>query len=155
MLSRTARTIVALAILGAAGWGQPALGQDPDIKSTIEGMVEALNSGDASGFASFFSDDAMRMPPGEEPILGAEAILTAMTEFTAENEANLRIPAIGSVVDGDLAVAWVYPYTFLSRAKAGGEPVVEQGKWVVVLQKRSGEWKVISDIWNTIETESP
>lgn len=153
MLLRAQKTTLTLAILGTALSGTPAFGQDPDIKRTIEGIVEAINSGDVAGFVSFYSDDAIRMPPGEQPVAGAEAIQIAMTEFAAETEMNLRIPAIGTVMDGDLAVAWVYPYTFLTRAKSGGQPLVEQGKWVVILQRRSGEWKVISDMWNRIEEE--
>ncbi len=130
---------------GMVGVGGPA--QDPAIRQVADAYTAAMLAGDAAAAAAVYRDDAVEMPPGVPPIHGRAAIEQyfrgmfggcRFTEFTLAH-AELR-------ASGDVAFA-----AGTSRATVtpnGGPPVTEAGKYVVVLKRTGGAWKVAYSIHN-------
>jgi uncharacterized protein (TIGR02246 family) len=122
--------------------------QDPAIRRVADAYTAAMLAGDAAAAAAVYGDDAVEMPPGVAPIRGRAAIeqyfrgvfgSCRFTEF-ALTHAELR-------ASGDVAFA-----AGTSKATVtplGGPPVTETGKYLVVLKRAGGEWKVAYSIHNS------
>lgn len=128
--------------------GMPAPAQDPAIRQVADAYTAAMLAGDAAAAAALYRDDAIEMPPGVPPIQGRAAIEQyfrgmfggcRFTEF-ALSHAELR-------ASGDVAFA-----AGTSRATVtpnGGPSVTEAGKYLVVLKRTGGAWKVAYSIHNS------
>jgi len=119
------------------------------LKAAIEDWDVAWNSQDLEKLLSFYTEDAVRMPPNEAAEVGNEAIRASLKrsfgDFPSEED-----NTIGDVrVSGDLGyVRGTVEAT--TTPKAGGDPVVENSKWITVYQRQpDGSWKIISEIWNS------
>jgi len=128
--------------------GMAAPPQDPAIRQVADAYAAAMRAGDAAAAAAVYRDDAVEMPPGVPPIQGKAAIeqyfrgmfgSCRFTEFTLSHT-ELR-------ASGDVAFA-----AGTSRARLtpnGGPPVEDSGKYLVVLKRTGGAWKVAYSIHNS------
>jgi uncharacterized protein (TIGR02246 family) len=131
---------------GAAGApGSPA--QDPGIRAVADAYTAAMLAGDAAAAAAVYRDDAVEMPPGVPPVQGRAAIeqyfrgmfgSCRFTEFTLSH-AELR-------ASGD--VAFAAGTSRVTVTPNGGPPVSEPGKYLVVLKRTGGAWRVAYSIHN-------
>jgi uncharacterized protein (TIGR02246 family) len=129
--------------------GTPAAtSPDPAIRRVADAYTAAMLAGDAAAAAAVYGDDAVEMPPGVPPIRGRAAIeqyfrgVFGGCRFTAFTLSHTEARASGDV-------AFV---TGVSRATVtpnGGPPVTEDGKYLVVLKRAGGEWKVAYSIHNS------
>ncbi|MEE8349277.1 MAG: SgcJ/EcaC family oxidoreductase [Acidobacteriota bacterium] len=127
---------------------------------TTEADVEAINqlpanyaaaenAGDLDGVVAVFTDDAIRMPPNAPALIGKESIRSWMQATFDENTHQLYNPLEEVQVSGDLAFGRG-TYTTTMTPKAGGEPIQDEGKYLVIFQKQpDGSWKAIRDTWNS------
>ena len=87
------------------------------------------------------------MPPNEPSVIGKEAITarlqTRLEQFTQ------KLSSEEVEVAGD----WAFrrgTYTFTRTPKAGGQPIQDNGKCLLILQKQpDGSWKTFRAIWNS------
>ena len=115
----------------------------------VEAFEAAANAGDAAALAALHTDDAIRMPPNEPSVIGKEAITawfqTRFEQFTQK----LTL----SSEEGEVAGDWAFrrgTYTSAATPKAGGEPIQDDGKYLVIMQKQpDGSWKTFRAIWNS------
>jgi uncharacterized protein (TIGR02246 family) len=130
---------------GMVGMAAPA--QDPAIRQVADAYTAAMLAGDAAAAAAVYADDAVEMPPGVPPIQGKAAIeqyfrgMFGGCRFTAFTLSHTELRA-----SGDVAFA-----AGTSRATVtpnGGPAVTEAGKYVVVLKRTGGAWKVAYSIHN-------
>jgi uncharacterized protein (TIGR02246 family) len=112
------------------------------------------NAGNVDGVAALYADDAVLNIPGMPPARGASAVREALAKdianssgggFTLTQGPN---PEIG--VSGDLAYVW---NTFKVTDKSGA--TVDVGKYVTVVARKNGEWRIIRDIWNSDNPPAP
>ena len=118
-------------------------------KDFIQNFDIASNAGDFETLASFYTEDAVRMPQGMPAWIGKKAIRDG---FKKESE-QFDFEAVDSVenvqVFGDLAFMRG-SYTIKLIPKNGGEPIHEIGKWMSFRKRQpDGSWKTASDIYNT------
>jgi uncharacterized protein (TIGR02246 family) len=99
---------------------------------------------------SFYSDDAIVMPPNASAARTKEAIRSAWKEVLTSPGAAVSWQATKVEVakSGDLAcVSGTYEET---TTDASGKPVKDRGKYVEVWEKHAdGKWKCGTDIWNS------
>jgi uncharacterized protein (TIGR02246 family) len=99
---------------------------------------------------SFYSDDAIVMPPNASAATTKEAIRSAWKEMLTTPGAAISWQATKVEVakSGDLAyVSGTYEET---TTDASGKPVKDRGKYVEIFKKQAdGTWKVVADIWNS------
>jgi len=110
---------------------------------------EANNAGDPVALADYFTDDAVRLGPNREAIVGQEAVRSDIqADFDQFKHDGLNVSE-DIRVSGDLAVVRG-TFEDKSSLKAGGYSIAEKGKWVGAFQRQAdGSWKCFWDIWNS------
>jgi uncharacterized protein (TIGR02246 family) len=122
-----------------------------DARSTAEMMNQAWlaahTAADFDRLAALYTEDAILMPAGGEPVRGREAI----RRFFAEDFKyiprrsitlkSLRVEASGSV----LVDSGEYRYDGIDTE---GKPLHITGNYNTVMKKTDGKWHTAIDIWN-------
>jgi uncharacterized protein (TIGR02246 family) len=130
---------------------EPAVNVEADIeaiKSVINQLSYAHDSGDLDSFLATQTEDIIFMPPGEESLYSKDSVrerFTPMFELF-----NLKIaPSIDEVkVSGDLAFVR-YSYSLQVIPKAEGEMMELNGKVMFILIRQSdSSWKITHYISN-------
>jgi len=139
------RTLTAVAsillFLGSAGFVGAQETPEP-LDKLLDHWEAAFNAGDYAAMAAVYTDDAIRMPPGEELIRGPAAIAERSNQFAGFK---IELNSYSGLVDGDLGTSWG---TYKLVGKIEGEPVTIEGRWMNVAKKTSDGWKIYRDIWH-------
>ena len=110
----------------------------------------AASAKDLDKTVSFYSDDAVVMPPNASAATTKEAIRKIWQDLLASPGLVISWKATKVEVakSGDLAcVSGTYEETTID---ASGKPVNDRGKYVEVWEKQAdGKWKCGTDIWNS------
>jgi uncharacterized protein (TIGR02246 family) len=129
-----------------------------DTKSAIEKALRdldaqwsaAASAKDLDKTVSFYSDDAIVMPPNAPSATTRETIRSAWKEMltTPGAAVSWKATKVEVAKSGDLAcVSGTYEET---TTDASGKPVNDRGKYVEVWEKQAdGKWKCGADIWNS------
>jgi ketosteroid isomerase-like protein len=117
----------------------------------------AAGAKDLDKTVSYYSEDAIVMPPNAPSATTKEAIRSVWKEVLASPGAAVSWKATKVEVakSGDLAcVSGTYEET---TTDASGKPVKDRGKYVEIFKKQvDGTWKVVADIWNSdLPTPAP
>jgi ketosteroid isomerase-like protein len=135
----------------------PALGQEDQatIKATLDHRykewIAAANKKDAGALTNFFDDNAVLMPPREEPVLGKGAIgewykkLVADPQFVPFTE---TLASNSFYLAGDTAIDTT---AFDGVATREGKDIHFHGKNLIVWKKqKDGSWKIFRYMWDEI-----
>jgi ketosteroid isomerase-like protein len=109
--------------------------------------VSALNS--AEGWLSYYTDDAIMMPPGEKVCIDKNSRAISIKNMFATPGANMRFEATKTEVSKSADMGYsagVYHFKFKD---ASGKDAQETGKFNETWKKQAdGSWKCVVDIWN-------
>ena len=156
-MKRNARKLfVALALLGAAACAPaapkpgPPTGDDvTKINALRDGFLAAFNAGDAAKIVESYTPDAIAMPSHHAMVSGRDAILAFNRDFFSQMSATMSLTPQETTVSWDLGYDRG-TFSMTMTPKAGGAPMSDHGKYLVVLQRQSdGSWKVTRDIDNS------
>jgi len=96
---------------------------------------------------SYYADDASMLPPNMPIAAGKDAIRAVWSQLLAMPGVITFAPSKVVVAkSGDLA--YEVGAFQITVNDAQGKPAISTGKFVVTWQKRSGQWKVVADIFN-------
>jgi ketosteroid isomerase-like protein len=110
--------------------------------------TETTNTGNFDGLKSLFSENVVFMPPDEPLYKGWEAYREWAQPFFEEFDIEENISYEEIEVSGDWAFIRT-SYTMRSTPKAGGEPVLGNGKAIWLFKRQAdGSWKGTHCIWN-------
>jgi ketosteroid isomerase-like protein len=116
------------------------------INSFFKSHNENALSGDWAADALLYTEDAVRFPPGVDPIQGRKAIQEGLEVIDTVLTFTPEIIEIDGC--GDIAYAWV-KYSFTSIPVGSSEPVVSSGKSLMILRKQhDNSWKFHRVMWN-------
>lgn len=119
------------------------------IEAGNAGLIAALEKGDSTAAAAFYDDSAMVMPAGQDAAAGHAGILRMFGSLTAFTFTNMKLEVRDVAASGDLAVETGHFEWTLTPRTAGGKPMPDKGKYVVVWKKQAdGSYKLFRDIWN-------
>ncbi len=126
-------------------------GLTPDDVAAIEraadAYVAAMNAGDWKLVAQSFAEDAVRIPPHEEPHHGRDAIEAWLGGIEELISYELTRDAIGGA-EGFAYVRGRYAIT-LRPAGAPG-PISDEGDFLEIWRREpDGVWRVAEATWNT------
>jgi len=113
-------------------------------------MEAAFNAGDAAALASLYGDSAILMPPNE-PMVRGRAEIQAWFERAFSRLRCVRIIVTESLREGDQAFqagTFTSSATDASSSPAGAPGATAAGKYVLLLARQAGDWKIQYDIWN-------
>lgn len=146
-LALVAAVVTPASPAGAQSTGTP----DPGITKLADAYVAAVEAGDAMKIAMLYTEDAVEMAPGHPAIEGRQAIeeyyrklfsdgATKVSGFTLTH---LETRATG---DSGYDVG-----TYRQTVAMGDKTMQESGKYVVIVKRDGGEWRVAYAIYNADE----
>lgn len=113
-------------------------------------MEAAFNAHDAAALASLYADTAILMPPSE-PMVRGRAEIQAWFERALARLRSIRLIVTDSLREGDQAFqvgTFTSSAADASSSSSGQSGATVAGKYVLLLQKHAGDWKIQYDIWN-------
>ena len=105
---------------------------------------------DAEALARLYADDALVLYPNQPAVSGRAAILGYFTAFFREfTQSDFELTS----EEIEVAGSWAFDrgtYRWKGVPRAGGDPVEDHGKYLVILQRQTdGSWKVFRDMDNS------
>jgi uncharacterized protein (TIGR02246 family) len=130
--------------------GRQAAGSDAGIKQIADSYVKATLAGDPKAVAALYTEDAVEMPPNTPPIKGRAAIEAYYTKMMSGGGKvnSFSIDHTESHASGDTGYD-VGTYKQSMTPPGATAPLSETGKYVVLLKKTAGAWKVAYAIYNS------
>jgi uncharacterized protein (TIGR02246 family) len=112
-------------------------------------FVASFNAGDAAAIGALWTDDGVSQPNHAPTATGREAIVAAQTANFGQMTFNVVVTPDETKTMG----TWGFDrgrYTMTITPKAGGAPMKDEGRYLVLLQKGTdGKWRVSHDIDNS------
>jgi ketosteroid isomerase-like protein len=124
---------------------------DPDDRGAIEraadAYVEAMKAEDWGRVARCFSENAVRIPPNEEPHEGRAAI----EEWLGGIEELSSYELFRDTIEGAAGIAYVRGrYAIILRPVGVPVSISDEGDFLEVWRKESdGSWRISEAMWNT------
>lgn len=137
-LSAAAVAIVA----GCAESGAP----EPFPAATAEALAARIAAHDAAGAASFYTEDAVLLPPDMGAISGRAAVQEFFARTHTEGSPGVELATVETFMLGDHA--WRYG-SFRFDGPGADEPAA--GKFVELWKKVDGHWRIHREMWNANE----
>ena len=143
-------------VLLSASFVCTALAADPNAATelTLRGLEaswsKAAGAKDLDKTVSFYSEDAMVLPPNAPIATTKEAIRKTWKDLLESpgSAVSFKPSKVEVAQSGDMAYSsGTYEVTMND---ASGKPVNDHGKYVAVWKKQAdGKWKCVADIWNS------
>ena len=144
------------AMLCASGHA-PAAAQTPgasaaDIEAALRAVadqyVKATLAGDAKAIANLYTEDAVEMPPNMAPVKGRQAILQYYEkQFASGKIARFSLTHLESRALG--ATGYDVGTYQQNVAPTAGAAMDDTGKYVVILKRIDGRWRVAYALYNS------
>ena len=156
-MRRVGWCVLTVVLLGSARCA-PA-GKAADVKAEIlrldaEWSRLASEGKDIDRVVSYWSDDAVVLPPSSPAVSGKQAIREFVSKSFQTPGFSISWKATDVTVAAAGDMAFAIETNRISLTGADGKPVVIPGKGVTVWRKLpDGSWKCALDIWN--ETPAP
>jgi uncharacterized protein (TIGR02246 family) len=118
-----------------------------EIERAANSYAAAMNAGDWALVAQSFAEDAVRIPPYEEPHQGREAI----EAWLGGIEELIAYELTRDVLDGADGLAYVRGrYSITLRPAGAPGPISDHGDFLEIWRRKAdGVWRVAEAIWNT------
>ena len=119
-----------------------------DITDQIQAMgqevVAAYEQGDAEALANFFTDDAQAFQPNSGIVEGKENIRDFWQAMLDVGAARYEMSISSATAMGQVGHAIGSSQLYLAD-----DVLLDEAKFVLILQKVNGQWKIQTDIWNS------
>jgi ketosteroid isomerase-like protein len=128
------------------------LAGDPKLEQAIRDLDEqwskAAGAKDVDKTVSYYSEDAVVMPPNAASATTKEAIRKIWKDLLTDANISWKTKKVEVAQSGDLAFSsGTYEVTLNDPT---GTPVNDRGKYLEVWEKQpDGSWKCVADIWNS------
>jgi ketosteroid isomerase-like protein len=131
---------------------------EPDLEAEKSALMQAsrnwaatLKTGNVDSMLSYWSDDAIVLPPDQAAVVGKEAIrayvsgMLAIPGFTITWEPELAVVS----ASGD--IGYMIERSSASFSDSTGASVTQLAKTVTVWRKNAeGQWKCVVDAWSNV-----
>ena len=119
------------------------------VKNEVIKFSGDLKKGDSTAMASYYSSDAIAMPPGMESVMKKD-IASMWGEAMRMGVKDIKLTVTGVEGNQDLLLE-MGTYEMYGDNNV----LLEKGKYMSALKKENGKWKVFRDIWNTNTPPAP
>ena len=124
------------------------------LMETSREWARAAAGGDLERILSFWSDDAIVMPPGQPAVVGKAAIREFVRQTTAIPGFSITWEPEQADVANAGDVGYLVERNRVTFSEGAGTAAVQFGKALTVWRKdATGAWKCVIDIWNENPTE--
>ena len=112
-----------------------------------EFMRAAAAHDGAALVAAFYDKDAVLLPPNRPALEGRESIRQMLQGLMNSGLTSIKLETTVTGSSGDLAYG--RGRYIMNLEPAGGSPVTDVGKYVVVYRRQAGAWRAVADIFNS------
>jgi len=142
-----------LALAGCQPTGQPSAEEMAAIQAVNGAWADHYNAGDADAVAALYWDDAVLMPPGAPATKGRAAISAYIAgDSSSSKAAGLTMNIEHGPINVSGTRAW---QDGAFRVTDASGATVDTGKYLSVLEKRDGTWRLARDIYNSDGKPAP
>jgi ketosteroid isomerase-like protein len=146
-------TLIVILTLGFAA-AAVCLAGDTKIEQALRDLdaqwSKAAGAKDVDKTVSYYSTDAIVMPPNAPSATTKEAIRSAGKEMRTTPGAAISWKTTKGEVAKSRDLAYVSGTYEETMTDASGKPAKDRGKYVEIFKKQADEtWKVVVDIWNS------
>jgi ketosteroid isomerase-like protein len=120
---------------------------DPALAKWSKDIAAAYSGKDAAKVASFYTQDAMLMPPNEPAVRGRAAIQAWVQRMFDQGTVTLALTPMESAISGNIGYQ-AENYTFTMKPTTGAA-MTDKGKSLVVFKQVGGKWLMAHDIFNS------
>ena len=124
----------------------------PDLQSEFQRLAQefalAFNRGDIEKIGSFYTPDAIVLPPHHEIVQGAVNMPGLMREYQQRGASDLKLEVtrVEQFLDTALEVG---RYSMLIR-QPDGTSIVDRGKFMALRRRLpNNQWRIYADAWNS------
>jgi ketosteroid isomerase-like protein len=139
--------LLSLAIVGATSAAEPSA-LEQTLRDLDDQWSKAAGAKDVDKTVSYYSEDAVVMPPNAASATTKEAIRALWKDLLTDANISWKTKKVEVAQSGDLAFSsGAYEVTLNDPT---GKPVNDRGKYLEVWKKQAnGMWKCVADIWNS------
>jgi ketosteroid isomerase-like protein len=140
--------LLSIAFGGAAAAADPDSALEKALRDLDAQWSAAAGAKDVDKAVSFYSDDAIVMPPNASSATTKEAIRAIWKDLLTDAKISWKAKKVEVAQSGDLAcLSGTYEVTLNDPS---GKSVNDRGKYLEVWEKQAdGTWKCGTDIWNS------
>jgi uncharacterized protein (TIGR02246 family) len=129
-------------------WTSSLSAQTPEaVTKMIADWEKAFNAGEAATIASFYTEDAVRVPPGMPMIHGHDEIMADVESYAGMS---IKLTATGGMLGEEIGTSWG---AYELSGTIEGEAVSQKGEWMNALKKTEEGWMIYRDTWNIAAPE--
>ena len=134
--------------------GKGASNIDAAIKAVADEYVKAVLAGDAKAVAALYTEDAVEMPPNHPSVKGRTAIQQYYEKQLAAGKfASFSLDHMETRAVGDTGYdIGTYRQNVMPQK---GQAVDDRGKFIVVVKRTGGAWRVAYAIYNSDQPPPP
>jgi ketosteroid isomerase-like protein len=111
-------------------------------------LMSGVRAGNASELSKLYTEDAILMPPGAEPITGTNSICDFWEAVLAMGLKELRTHTIELDIHGT-SVIERGEYRLFSE----GGVLMDRGKYLVIWIQMNDAWRIHRDIWTSSQAK--
>jgi len=116
------------------------------IEAVFEGLMNAINSGDAASAVSNFKEDGAFLAPNQPMVMGRENI-QAFLQGMIDMGLQLKVKTVKLEIIGDMAYR-IGKYD-LTMQPQEGVTIQDNGKLVQVFKREMNTWMLVAGIFNS------
>jgi uncharacterized protein (TIGR02246 family) len=149
---RTILIFAAMLALAGCGDGKPKTDPAADkdaIGKVRDEFMAAFNANDAAKLGALYADNAMMLPDNQPSLQGRAAIVEHNKAQFDQAKLKISITPHTTTVSGDLAYDEGNFVMEITPKSDVNKTTVEEGRYIVVLQRETDGWKLIEDIDNS------
>jgi len=111
--------------------------------------ASAASTGDVDLLVSYWDDDAVVLPPDQQPVVGKKAIREYVIQSMALPGFSITWEPEKATIAADGTFGYLLERNKITLEDSNGSLSTQAGKTVTIWRKnRAGEWKCVIDIWN-------
>jgi ketosteroid isomerase-like protein len=140
--------LLSIAFGGAAAAADPDSALEKALRDLDAQWSAAAGAKDVDKTVSFYSDDAIVMPPNASSATTKEAIRAIWKDLLTDASISWKTKEVEVAQSGDIGyTSGTYEVTMTDPT---GTPVNDRGKYLEVWKKQAdGTWKCVMDMWNS------
>lgn len=121
--------------------------QQQEVQTFIANYAEVLNSGNSELILHFFAERGLFMPDGYPTFTAGEKFMKSSTSFFRKNTILINYEINDISIEGDFALVNSNAST-TSTDLTSNKKTTRNSRDFFVLQRESGEWKILRYIFN-------
>ena len=118
---------------------------EDEIRKLDETYFVAVKAKDANAIAALYTEDAVSMNPNAPAVVGREAIAKNNQDFLKLSQLEMTGGPETIQVSDDGTMAYDRGKYSMSWTDGKGKTIKDEGKYLEVLKKVDGKWKIVSD----------